>query len=147
MDCRVYGDDDVRPLAAAALGPDFADLWDRIALPTAKSDLARLILLWAYGGVYLDIHVGSTNAEGAAALAAMGIPAFACTPDAFPDLMALALNRGDVSGWAASERVEIACGGGVGTTQKFFFLASRAQVTRPPQSQSVPITAAHISSQ
>lgn len=71
VDCRVYGDDDVRPLAAAALGPDFADLWDRIALPTAKSDLARLILLWAYGGVYLDIHVGSTNAEGAAALAAM----------------------------------------------------------------------------
>jgi Mg-chelatase subunit ChlD len=31
--------------------------------------------------------------ENAAALAAMGVPAFACTPDAFPDLMAAAIQR------------------------------------------------------
>ena len=36
----------------------------------------------------------------AGALATMGIPAFACTPDAFPELLALALNRGDIVGWA-----------------------------------------------
>jgi Mg-chelatase subunit ChlD len=34
--------------------------------------------------------------ENAAALAAMGIPAFACTPDAFPELMACAIERRDV---------------------------------------------------
>ncbi len=38
--------------------------------------------------------------ENAAALAALGVPAFACTPDAFPDLLAVALERGDVGAWA-----------------------------------------------
>lgn len=37
----------------------------------------------------------------AAELAALGVPAFACTPDLFPDLMANALRRGDVGEWAA----------------------------------------------
>ena len=39
--------------------------------------------------------------ENAAALAALGVPAFACTPDAFPDLLAVALRGGDVGAWAA----------------------------------------------
>ncbi len=38
--------------------------------------------------------------ENAAALAAMGVPAFACTPDAFPDLMAAAIERRDIGQWA-----------------------------------------------
>ncbi|MFI7668357.1 VWA domain-containing protein [Nocardia sp. NPDC049526] len=38
--------------------------------------------------------------DNAAALAALGIPAFACTPDKFPDLLALALDRGDIQAWA-----------------------------------------------
>ncbi|MGK8522396.1 VWA domain-containing protein [Nocardia asteroides] len=38
--------------------------------------------------------------DNAAALAALGIPAFACTPDKFPDLLAVALDRGDVQSWA-----------------------------------------------
>jgi Mg-chelatase subunit ChlD len=42
----------------------------------------------------------SFDREIAAELAAMDIPAFACTPDAFPDLLALAINRGDIRGWA-----------------------------------------------
>jgi Mg-chelatase subunit ChlD len=39
--------------------------------------------------------------EHAAALADLGVPAFACTPDNFPDLLAVALGGGDVAGWAA----------------------------------------------
>lgn len=31
----------------------------------------------------------------------MGVPAFACTPDLFPDLMAAAINREDMGQWAA----------------------------------------------
>jgi hypothetical protein len=31
--------------------------------------------------------------DNAAALAALGVPAFACTPDAFPELMAAAIER------------------------------------------------------
>ncbi|RBO92553.1 VWA domain-containing protein [Nocardia puris] len=38
--------------------------------------------------------------DNAAALAALGVPAFACTPDRFPDLLAVALDRGDVHAWA-----------------------------------------------
>lgn len=37
--------------------------------------------------------------ENAAALAALGVPAFACTPDAFPDLMAAAIERRDLKGF------------------------------------------------
>ena len=38
--------------------------------------------------------------ENAAALASLGVPAFACTPDAFPELLALAIEGGDIGGWA-----------------------------------------------
>ncbi|WP_280277156.1 VWA domain-containing protein [Nocardia wallacei] len=38
--------------------------------------------------------------DNAAALAGLGVPAFACTPDSFPDLLAVALDRGDVTAWA-----------------------------------------------
>lgn len=38
--------------------------------------------------------------DNAAALAAMGVPAFACTPDAFPGLMAAAIERRDLREWA-----------------------------------------------
>lgn len=39
----------------------------------------------------------------AAKLAALGVPSFACTPDAFPGLMAAAIKREDVSAWAAGQ--------------------------------------------
>jgi Mg-chelatase subunit ChlD len=39
--------------------------------------------------------------ENAAALAALGVPAFACTPDAFPELMAAAVERRDLMAFAA----------------------------------------------
>jgi Mg-chelatase subunit ChlD len=38
--------------------------------------------------------------DNAAALAALGVPAFACTPDAFPDLMAAAIERRDLKAFA-----------------------------------------------
>ncbi|MGW5414744.1 VWA domain-containing protein [Actinomadura geliboluensis] len=38
--------------------------------------------------------------DNAAALAALGVPAFACTPDAFPELMAAAIERRDLGEWA-----------------------------------------------
>ena len=39
--------------------------------------------------------------ENAAALAQLGVPSFACTPDLFPDLIAAAISRRDLSQWAA----------------------------------------------
>ncbi|WP_424809746.1 VWA domain-containing protein [Rhodococcus sp. 27YEA15] len=47
-----------------------------------------------------DDGVPSFDRDHAAALGALGIPAFACTPDQFPDLLAVALERGDVGEWA-----------------------------------------------
>jgi Mg-chelatase subunit ChlD len=44
--------------------------------------------------------------ENAAALAALGVPAFACTPDEFPDLLAVAIDGGDIAAWA--HRAELA---------------------------------------
>jgi Mg-chelatase subunit ChlD len=38
--------------------------------------------------------------DNAAALAQLGVPAFACTPDSFPDLMAAAINHHDITEWA-----------------------------------------------
>jgi len=46
----------------------------------------------------------------AAALAAMGAPAFACTPDLFPELMAAAINRHDIGQWAAAREIVTARG-------------------------------------
>ncbi len=48
----------------------------------------------------------------AAALAALGAPAFACTPDLFPDLMAAAINRQDIGQWAAAREIVAARAGG-----------------------------------
>lgn len=39
----------------------------------------------------------------AAKLAALGVPSFACTPDAFPGLMAAAIRRDDVTAWAGAQ--------------------------------------------
>jgi hypothetical protein len=38
----------------------------------------------------------------AAELADLGVPAFACTPDLFPELMAAAIDKRDIGQWAAS---------------------------------------------
>ena len=48
-----------------------------------------------------DKGAPSFDQRNAAALAAMGIPSFACTPDLFPDLMAAAIQKRDLGLWAA----------------------------------------------
>ena len=47
----------------------------------------------------------SFDANHAAALAAVGVPAFACTPDKFPDLMATAIEKRDITAWAAAHDI------------------------------------------
>ena len=46
-----------------------------------------------------SIHFHSISL--AARLAALGVPAFACTPDLFPDMMAAAIRKQDLNAWAA----------------------------------------------
>ncbi|WP_200827168.1 VWA domain-containing protein [Thermomonospora echinospora] len=63
------------------------------ALTTAGVQVVVLLALSDEGAPAYD-H------DNAAALAALGVPAFACTPDAFPDLMAAAIERRDLGDWA-----------------------------------------------
>jgi hypothetical protein len=49
--------------------------------------------------------------ELAAALANLGVPAFACTPELFPDLMAAAIQKQDLDLWAARNDLVTARGG------------------------------------
>ncbi len=58
-----------------------------------------------------DDGTPSYDKENAAILSGMGIPVFGCTPDAFPELMALAIAGGDVSGWAAARQAAAAVKG------------------------------------
>ncbi|GAA4087530.1 VWA domain-containing protein [Nocardioides kongjuensis] len=55
-----------------------------------------------------DSGAPSYDAAHAAALAAIGVPAFACTPDQFPDLMAAAIERRDLAQWAAANDIVVA---------------------------------------
>ena len=43
--------------------------------------------------------------ELAQRFASLGAPAFACTPDLFPDLMAAALQKQDISLWASTQGI------------------------------------------
>ncbi|WP_461666688.1 VWA domain-containing protein [Gordonia sputi] len=61
-----------------------------------QADGVQVIVLLALS----DEGAPSFDRDIAGALGAMGVPAFACTPDAFPELLALAIGRGDIVGWA-----------------------------------------------
>jgi Mg-chelatase subunit ChlD len=63
--------------------------------------MVTLLALNDYGAPSFDHKI-------AAEFATLGIPAFACTPDLFPELMAAALNRNDIILWAAKNDINIA---------------------------------------
>ncbi|MGO4292272.1 VWA domain-containing protein [Chitinophaga sp. RAB17] len=52
-----------------------------------------------------DDGAPSYDHENAQFLANLGIPVFACSPDKFPDMMAMALSKQDVAQWAAKEDI------------------------------------------
>ncbi len=58
-----------------------------------------------------DSGAPSYDRGHAAALADIGVPAVACTPDAFPDLLACAIERGDLAAWAHRFRAAAGSGG------------------------------------
>ena len=74
----------------------------------AEQMLRRVAQLLADGVVVVvllalsDSGAPAYDHDHAAALAALGVPTFACTPDQFPDLLSVALSRGDIGLWAAT---------------------------------------------
>jgi Mg-chelatase subunit ChlD len=59
-----------------------------------------------------DDGAPSYDHANAAALATSGVPAFACTPDVFPELMAAAINRHDLAQWATARGIVTAAATG-----------------------------------
>ena len=59
----------------------------------------QLIVLLALN----DEGAPSYDHQNAKYLASFGVPVFACSPDKFPDLMAAALSKQDITMWAAKE--------------------------------------------
>lgn len=51
-----------------------------------------------------DQGAPSFDHHHAAVFTGLGIPCFACTPDRFPELMAMAIKKQDVAAWAAAEQ-------------------------------------------
>jgi Mg-chelatase subunit ChlD len=82
----------------------------------AKSMLARVAALKRSGVNIIvllalsdDGHPGY-HANHAEQIAAMDCPVFACTPDQFPELMAAALTRQDISQWAGARDIALVRG-------------------------------------
>jgi Mg-chelatase subunit ChlD len=76
-------------------GGDEAALVRRLGALTDSG--VRLVVLLALS----DDGAPAYNHELAARCAALGAPAFACTPDAFPELLASAIRREDLAGFVA----------------------------------------------
>jgi Mg-chelatase subunit ChlD len=68
------------------------------ALVASGVQMIALLALNDQGAPSFDRHV-------AGALTGLGVPAFACTPDKFPELMAAAIQRQDISAWATKEKI------------------------------------------
>lgn len=82
-------------------GANPEELVDRLARMLARG--VNVVVLLAL----TDTGRPAYDATLSAKIAALGIPVFACTPDQFPDLMATALKREDISRWAADQDIKL----------------------------------------
>jgi Mg-chelatase subunit ChlD len=80
-------------------GGNRAEMLKRVSGIVASG--AQMIALLALD----DKGAPSFDHTNAAAMAALGVPCFACTPDQFPDLMAAAIGRRDITQWAAAQGI------------------------------------------
>ncbi len=76
------------------------EMLQRVAAMTASG--VQVVVLLALS----DDGAPAYDRENAEALAALGVPAFACTPDAFPDLMAAAIQGQSLKPWVESHQAE-----------------------------------------
>jgi mannosyltransferase OCH1-like enzyme len=59
---RVIGDSDVEPMIARRF-PRYLEVYRKIRLPACKSDIARLVTLDEWGGLYVDCHCGIADPQ------------------------------------------------------------------------------------
>ncbi|MBK1783306.1 VWA domain-containing protein [Prauserella cavernicola] len=83
-------------------GGDRAELLRRARAMVASG--VRLVCLLALS----DDGAPAYDHDTAAELAALGVPAFACTPELFPELLAAAIQRDDLAAWAGDHDIPLA---------------------------------------
>lgn len=59
---RIIGDDEVLSILEEHF-PQFIDKYSKITIPACRSDLARILGLYRYGGLYVDSHCGVVDKE------------------------------------------------------------------------------------
>lgn len=62
-DFRVVGDAEIIPLVEKYF-PEFGDLYPAIHIPQAKADVARLLAMYEWGGLYVDCHYAVADPPG-----------------------------------------------------------------------------------
>ena len=82
-------------------GGSKVQLYQRVASIVASG--ARMITLLALD----DAGAPGFDHEVAGTFTSLGVPSFACTPDLFPDLMAAAIQRRDITQWAAAQGIKV----------------------------------------
>jgi Mg-chelatase subunit ChlD len=82
-------------------GGDKTQLYRRVAsIAGSGVNMITLLALDDSGAPCFDHEVAGT-------FTSLGVPAFACTPDLFPDLMASAIQRRDITQWAAAQGIKV----------------------------------------
>jgi Mg-chelatase subunit ChlD len=82
-------------------GGNKAQLYQRVAsIAASGANMITLLALDDSGAPCFDHEVAGT-------FTSLGVPSFACTPDLFPDLMASAIQRRDISQWAATHGIKV----------------------------------------
>jgi Mg-chelatase subunit ChlD len=104
----------VQPLIARPRETIVVLISDLVEGGNAESTLRRAAAIVQSGAALIcllalsDEGAPAFDERMAARLAALGAPAFACTPDLFPELMAAAIERRDVARWAAGRDITVA---------------------------------------
>ncbi len=82
-------------------GGNKAQLYQRVAsIAGSGVNMITLLALDDSGTPRFDHDVAAT-------FTSFGVPSFACTPDLFPDLMASAIQRRDITQWAATQGITV----------------------------------------
>ncbi|EDY20775.1 VWA containing CoxE family protein [Chthoniobacter flavus Ellin428] len=82
-------------------GGNKEQLYQRVASIAASGvNMITLLALDDSGAPCFDHEVAGT-------FTSLGVPSFTCTPDLFPDLMANAIQRRDISQWAATQGIKV----------------------------------------
>lgn len=59
---RLYEDEQVIDMIAKVF-PEYVEVYRDIRIPAAKSDIARCVLLYLFGGLYVDVHCGIDDVD------------------------------------------------------------------------------------